>query len=429
VDRHAPQPRRGGGDGKPAGPSRTLLGYLLMPRPKDLFKALLMPLTFGIGVLAGGGAQPGTLLRALVVLIALELLVYPSRYQWNDVRGFVADQQHPGKAGRGRLPGPIERARQNVLASCLVAVARLLVTAALVVVFPELHLGGVLAAVTLGVFGVAIAYETLRSVGTGRTGQAPAPLRPAVVLLWITVGAGYVVRGMTGLALAVDLGQRPALAVAATVTLWAFGVAFVTSRWALEATAFARIDAGRIRWQARAEQAREHLLGLVRWLPAEADPDSSDTAGWAPLRDRTSVFAPWNVAMLLAATAAGLTGCLLTGPASVTAAAVAALVGGVTAEGALVGTRWRKWAVVAGAVGLAAVLVVVASPQPVVEVLPWLAVMAAYASFSRQCRRDLGRRGDRVRSMLGRLLRPVGRLVVGQATWQAVATSNQLSRG
>jgi hypothetical protein len=65
---------------------RTLAGYLLMPRPKDLFKALLMPLTFGLGVLANGGVSGQTLIRAAVVLAVLELLVYPARYQWNDIR-------------------------------------------------------------------------------------------------------------------------------------------------------------------------------------------------------------------------------------------------------------------------------------------------------------------------------------------------------
>jgi hypothetical protein len=55
------------------------------------------------------------------VWAVLELLVYPARYQWNDVHGFVADQQHPGVQDRGRLPGPLDRARERVLASSAVA--------------------------------------------------------------------------------------------------------------------------------------------------------------------------------------------------------------------------------------------------------------------------------------------------------------------
>lgn len=66
-------------------------------------------------------------------------------------------------------------------------------------------------------------------------------------------------RGMVGLALAVDLSQRPTLALAAAVTLWCYGTAFVTSRWAIEAISFASARNGRLVWSARADQAREHL--------------------------------------------------------------------------------------------------------------------------------------------------------------------------
>src|SRR3954451_8526144 len=101
-----PQPRAAA-EPRPAG-RRTLAGYLLMPRPKDLFKALLMPLTFGLGVLANGRVSGQTRVRARVALAVLELLVCPARYQCNDVRGFVADQRHPAEKDRGRLPGPVE---------------------------------------------------------------------------------------------------------------------------------------------------------------------------------------------------------------------------------------------------------------------------------------------------------------------------------
>jgi hypothetical protein len=40
----------------------------------------------------------------------------PARYQWNDIRGFVAGQHHPAERDRGRLPGPIERVRARVAA-------------------------------------------------------------------------------------------------------------------------------------------------------------------------------------------------------------------------------------------------------------------------------------------------------------------------
>jgi hypothetical protein len=417
---------------------RTLAGYLLMPRPKDLFKALLMPLTFGLGVLAAGGVSGTTLVRAVVVLAVLELLVYPARYQWNDIRGFVADQRHPAEKDRGRLPGPVENARQHITASCVVAGSRLALTA-VIAFLPGLRLGGVLLAMTAGVFGVAIVYEVLRAVATGRTGEVPSRITAGLVLLWVTVGAGYVVRGLTGLALAVDLGQHPALGVAAAVTLWAYGVAFVTCRWAIEATAFARLADDRIRWSADAGHAREHLLGLVRWLPTRADPRSfTDPAErsatcWAALRGRTPVTAPWNLAMIVAGAAAAVTGRLLTGSATATQTTVAAVLGALAALGVVTvssassrAARTRLLAVIVGAAVLMATFTLEATGSPVVAVVPWLAVLSAYVYFVSHSLRTMGRWGGQVRAGLRRMLAPSARLVFGRETWSVLATTERV---
>jgi hypothetical protein len=435
-DRTLRPPGEGADPGSPGLPrGRTLLGYLAVPRPKDLVKAGIMPLTFGIGVLGNGGTSTAACVRAAVVLAALELLIYPARYQWNDVRGFASDQQHPAEADRGRLPGPLERARPHVIASGVVALARLVATAGLALLLPGLRLGGVLAALTVAVFGVAVVYEALRAWGTGRTGQVPPPLEPVLVLLWIVVGAGYVVRGWTGLALAVDLRHRPGLAVAAVVTLWAYGVAFVTTRWALEATAFARIDHGGVVWAARAQHAREHLLALVRWLPAEAAPpalpDTGDrrVADWAALRGRTPVLAPWNLATVLAGTAAGLTGRLLAGPGSPGTDLVAAVAGGLAAAAVIVAPRRRGVIAVLGAAAWAVVMVVGGAPRPALAVLPLFAVLTAHAYFTRQAPSTLGRPRRRLGMLLGVLLAPVGRAVVGRATWDLLRADGGAPRG
>ena len=405
-----------------ARPGRTLLGYLVTPRPKDLFKALLMPLVFGTAVLATGGTDARTLVRAAIVLAALELLVYPARYQWNDIRGFAADQRHPDACGRGRLPGPVDRARRNVTASCVVAVARIALTAALPFLLPGLGLGGILLWVVLGVFGVAAAYEAVRTAATGRSGEVPPPVRPAVALLWVVVGAGYVVRGLTGLALVVDLPGRPALAAAAAVTLWAAGVSFVTARWAVEATAFARVGAGRVTWSAEASQAREHLLALVRWLPSHTGPAVTSAAGWAALRGRTPVRAPWNLAALVAGAAAAVTGRMLADPSPTGGVALLAAAGGVAALVTVLVPRGRVVAVLLGAVLVSAALVLHDTPRPGFAVLPWLAVMIAYLRFSSRSLRTMGEVGERLRARLGGLCATAGRMLVGPDTWDVVRT-------
>jgi hypothetical protein len=412
----APSPVRG---------QRSMAGYLLMPRPKDLVKGLLIPVTYVLGLLSTGDVTGQSLLRAGVVVIAVELLIYPARYQWNDIRGFAADQQHPSAKDRGRLPGPLSCARSRVLASGIVIAVRLTMVGLLVVLLPGLHLGPILGFAAVGIFGVAIVYEVLRSVSTGRTGEIPAPLNAGIVLLWLIAGAGYVVRGMTGLALAVELPERPLLAAAAAVTLWAYGIAFVTSRWALEATAFASCRDGWVVWQARAGQAREHLLALVRWLPSRMEERSTDVKEWAPLRGPTSPGAPWNVAMVVAGSAAALTGRLLCGPCPPAQGMIMATLGAVIAAAVTAGRR-RKTLTALGASALMGALTVMEPPRHVLGVLPWLLLLAAYLFFST---RTLGRLGRR--NALSAAAEEVGsavwRLIVGRPTWDAMTAYRDAS--
>lgn len=167
---------------EPAGAGqRPMISYLLMPRPKDLVKGWLPAVTYVLGVLSTGEISAQSIARALLVLAAVELLIYPARYQWNDIRGFVADQNHPAASRRGRLPGPLSKARDRVTASGMVAAAKLAITGLLIVLLPGLQLAGVLTFAVVGVFGVAILYEAVRSTSTGKSGAIPPPVRPGVV--------------------------------------------------------------------------------------------------------------------------------------------------------------------------------------------------------------------------------------------------------
>src|SRR5215203_4617619 len=159
---------------------RSLRSYLLLPRPGDLVKAWIFPMTFAIGALASGvdGEQ---VLRAAIVWIALELLIYQARYQWNDIRGFTADQRHPDAAARGRLPGPPSRGKEHVRASALVALGRLALAAVLAIALAPLELAGPLLALTVAVFGVAGLYEVLRARGTGGADRVPPPLTATIL--------------------------------------------------------------------------------------------------------------------------------------------------------------------------------------------------------------------------------------------------------
>ncbi len=379
---------------------RSLRGYLLLPRPGDLVKAWIFPAAFGLGVLADGRASGSEVLRAAVVWIALELLIYQARYQWNDIRGFAADQRHPDRAGRGRLPGPASRGEAHIRASALVAAARLVLVALLALALP-LDLGWTLPALAVAVFGVALLYEALRSRSTGGSDRVPPRLTGGIFALWVVVGAGYAIRGLAGLGSAVAF-DSPWLPLAATAALWAFGIAFVTGRWALEALAFGRRDErGGIAWRVEPGQAREHSLALVRWLPAT--PGSEGERGDGSLRrwralNGSAPFAPWNLAAVVAGSAATASGRLLAGPADPFAVGLVAAAGAICA--AIVVPFHRRWPglLVAAAV-LAAVAWAVGSPRPTLVALPWLALVGAHLFFTAQSPSTLA---HPLRSALGR---------------------------
>jgi hypothetical protein len=369
---------------------RSLRSYLLLPRPGDLVKAWIFPAAFALGVLAADGVSGTDVLRATLIWLALELLIYQARYQWNDIRGFEADQRHPDRVARGRLPGPLSRGKEHIRASALVAAARLGLAAALALALSSLDLTAPLLALTVAVFGVAILYELLRERATGRDDRVPPALTPAILALWAVVGAGYAIRGVSGLAAAVDVFDDPGLLAAAVLTFWSFGIAFVTGRWALEALPFGRQDGGGgIEWRVEPGQAREHTLALVRWLPTRGPGPAERRAegslgGWRALTERASLSAPWNLAAIVAATAAAVAGRLLAGSADVFEVALAACAGAACAAAvlALPGRRWPG--LLAGSAALALLIALAGSPRPLLAVLPWLCIFGAHLFFASQ---------------------------------------------
>jgi hypothetical protein len=372
---------------------RSLASYLLLPRPKDAVKWWIFPTVFLLGVVGAGRFSTNELIRAAVVWFVLELLIYQARYQWNDIVGFEADQRHPDCAGRGRLPGPASQGRQRKLASATVAVLRLLAAAAVGLVFPQLRIGLTTILLIGAVFAVAAFYEQLKRWGTGWASEAPPGLRPAIVGLWIAVGGGYAVRGVAGLALAVDLAARPGLAVAAAAAMWTYGIAFVTSRWVLEALAFARVEEGRLAWSCRPEQCREHLLSLARWLPEYvASPAAQAPRTWRPLQARTPLGAPWNAAATASGTFAGLAGLALAGNARL---GLAVGLGAAFAVATILVLRSGARARVAVLFGAGAVIVglelISGVHRYVLALAPWMAVVGAQLWFFSQNLETMGR--------------------------------------
>ena len=372
-----------------ASEQRSLASYLLLPRPKDAVKWWIFPIAFAYGAAASGGVSDQQLLRALLGWVALELLIYQARYQWNDIRGFDADQRHPDAGARGRLPGPLEAGRRNKAACWAVAVFRLALAAALALAFPSLDLLAPLAALAAAVFAVAVLYEVLRSAATGRGGSRSTPVTPVIASLWLVVGGGYAVRGVAGLGFGFDLAEKPAAAVAAMIALWAFGVAFVTGRWAIESLAFANMDGDALTWRARREQAREHTLALTRWLPTRVPGGIRSLRDWRPLLV-SGPATPWNAAAIVSAGAAGALGRIVAGPADVGGVAACVALGVLLAM-IVIAPTWGAgvaWVLAAAAVTVGAALADV--PRPGLATLPWIVLVGSHLFFSAQSLTTLG---------------------------------------
>src|SRR4051794_40946557 len=222
---------------------RSLRSYLLLPRPGDSVKWAVFPAAFVVGVLARGGISAERVLSAAVLWFILELLIYQARYQWNDIRGFAADQLHPQAATRGRVPGPPERGPVNKLASYVGAAGRPVLAPVPAMVVRGLPPPGV-AALALGVFGLAVAYEALRGRATGRSSAMPPPLTPSLIALWLVVGGGYALRGMAGVGGGVDFSPSVVPAAGGGLApLW-FWVAVVTRGGGPRGRAFSRLGGG-----------------------------------------------------------------------------------------------------------------------------------------------------------------------------------------
>ena len=375
------------GPGRQAPPG--LAAYLLIPRRDTWAKALMAPACFVVA--AGSTGHFGGWARFVVLWLVLELLIYPARYQWNDIAGVDADQRHPEASARSRLPaGSTPQARRrSIRLSWLTAAARVL--AALLVGWltgltgPVLVLAG-------AVFVIAGSYEWLRA----SRNRHWTPAR--VVAVWLAVGLGYLVRGGLGL----SSGGLPwgSAAMAATlVCLGAFGIMFVLLTWALEATSYCAAD-GDGRWHARPElAAKPHLAALLRHLGEPLGPGGLPPGvgrycgGDRVLRGGSRLTAPWNLALLAASASGAAAGAALARPHAAGAVAwIAAAAVGLA--GGVVLARCRsargRWAVAAAWFAAVIGAGLLARPAlPVLAGLPWVAVAGLYCAFSGWSYREL----------------------------------------
>lgn len=259
--------------------------YLLYPRPADIIKWVFIPVM--VVLLAGLGdgfdLRWRTVWAIVFGTVIFELLLYAARYQINDIRDYDRDVGHTAAEYRGRLPrGRTHAERRGIVAtSLLVAVYRVLLTFALVLILVPSGLVEVVIIAVLVVFSTAV-YELLKASSRRCQGSTqrevddvidPRQFRsPSVWGIWLWVGTGYAIRGGVTWAIADHLDAAPALDVvtASLAFLFILGVLFVTEMWALETTSLlirTPVRPGEARVDTRALE-KPHLLALLSFLRA-----------------------------------------------------------------------------------------------------------------------------------------------------------------
>lgn len=210
----------------------ALVRYLLLPRPDDLVKGLFVAAGYATALVArpSGGQATHNMAAAILFLIAVEWLIYQSRYQWNDIRGVHEDQRAPSRESRARLPGGVS----SIPASIAVMGLRLALTLWVAALDwpgePRIsHSDLVMFLAIPLIFGIALFYETVRGAARRRSNSS----LPNFLTTVVGVGLGYPVRFAVGWWAAGGTWWSPAFG-AVLVALWGLGVFFVSLTWMLE---------------------------------------------------------------------------------------------------------------------------------------------------------------------------------------------------
>jgi hypothetical protein len=255
-----------GSDSKRKTQNRSLMRYVLWPRPDDVVKYIHFPAGVLAAVLSGRTSMEqltGISLWSVVAYwLALEYFAYYARYQWNDVVGVHSDHDHPQRRSKQRLPigdGSPTAIKRSVAVSLATAAVRMYLLVLLLTI-PSLSLWPGLGFSALLVFLAALPYERLRSI---KPKTATGKRAASWAIFWL-VGAGYAIRGGSGyISLSLvqpPISQRPGAAVPATgfvsglqrlsdvivesdvlwfvAFMWVFGSAFVLLVWILEASSY-----------------------------------------------------------------------------------------------------------------------------------------------------------------------------------------------
>lgn len=428
-----------------SGKGRSLVSYLIFPRPEDWSKWLITPGVFLATAWPSGDFSQWP--QFLVLWLVLEYLIYEARYQWNDIRGIADDREHTERQARGRLPqGPAgrpDKTRTAVLASMCVALLRLALAllAGWVAGVEEPVL-----ALLATVFAIAIIYEALRAI---QPKPAATAVSPVILAIWMVVGLGYGVRAGLGFSLG---GFRTTdwKFIVGISCFVAYGVMFVLLNWVLEATSFCLLDTDD-RWQEKHDVAtKAHVMILLKYVPIILGQTIYPADGKHPAEPREGTvkhilqrhvrfLTPWNYALV---TSVGLGGALGAGLARVypipvgvpVIVALSLAFSVLLAKGS--SPIGRALVVAAGYIAITATAKVFCPvPYLVLAGAPWLMISMLYLLFRASCYRDLKNFGPELLSGLAALARSslwfylfLLKITIGKQTWDSGRFGEEAAR-
>jgi len=252
--------------------------YYIYPRPKDFQKIFFLVLGIVLGYLGLSMCGIGVSLdekinMSVITVLILDVLVYQSRYQINDLRGLSEDKNHPMHKQRMRLPIGVFGDRTASALSCATILIKILGAVVLIAVT-----GGdskvPLFVCSVLIYLLAIAYEYSR--------KNRRPKLTLALVCW-----GYPLRIFAGMwvicpTLFSDFRNVPRLLSVIILILAAtalFGESFVAQTWALEAASYHKEGK---------EIPKEHLKYLSKQI---AD---NEIMADLPLQKRGKLNALWN---------------------------------------------------------------------------------------------------------------------------------------
>lgn len=359
---------------------RSLLSYLLFPRPYEVAKLLLMPIAFAVAAWASGTFSRWQDL--IFTWIIFEYLIYQARYQVNDIRGVSGEAGSPAKLMRGRLPmadGP----RTAIAASLAMVFFRILLAVLLA------HILNLLTEVTILIGATAAAtviYEILRAIRPRKK-----PLTAAVsAAVWISVGFGYAIRSSAGIWLA-DHSLLTAGSALTVLFFVAYGIKIALQTWVLEAATYCTSDATGNLYLREPIAAKPHIDALLVWTgwTVHRDPGAQGPVhgGEVAVMSRNRAkkpLAPWNLAFCLGAIAGAIATVALTQPSAPHWLYGTTAVLSLAASGLMVvaSNRCHLVITVVTAPLLAGMtLSVTRQATAVIVALPWLAIALDYGSY------------------------------------------------